>query len=29
LDEEKIRQYVQWQEKLERQAEAMQGKLFE
>jgi putative transposase len=29
LDEEKIRKYVQWQEKQEKQAEAMQGKLFD
>jgi len=29
LDEEKIRQYVQWQEKQEKQAEAVQGKLFD
>jgi REP element-mobilizing transposase RayT len=29
LDEEKIRKYVQWQERQERQAEAVQGKLFE
>jgi putative transposase len=29
LDEEKIRKYVQWQEKRERQTEIMQGKLFD
>ena len=29
LDEEKIRKYVQWQEKQEKQAEALQGKLFD
>lgn len=29
LDEEKIRKYVQWQEKQEKQAEAVQGKLFD
>src|SRR5262245_40227248 len=29
LDEEKIRKYVQWQEKREKQAEAVQGKLFD
>ena len=29
LDEEKIRRYVQWQEKQEKQAEAVQGKLFD
>ena len=29
LDEEKIRKYVQWQEKQEKQAEVVQGKLFE
>ena len=29
LDEEKIRKYVQWQERQERQAEVVQGKLFE
>ena len=28
LDEEKIRKYVQWQEKQEKQTEAVQGKLF-
>lgn len=29
LDEEKIRKYVKWQEKQEKQAEIVQGKLFE
>ena len=29
LDEEKIRKYVQWQEKQEKQVEAVQGKLFD
>jgi putative transposase len=29
LDEEKIRKYVQWQERQEKQAEVVQGKLFE
>lgn len=29
LDEEKIRKYVQWQERQERQVEVSQGKLFE
>ena len=29
MDEEKIRKYVQWQEKQEKQAELMQGKLFD
>ena len=29
LDEEKIRKYVQWQEKQEKHAEAVQGKLFD
>ncbi len=29
LDEEQIRKYVQWQAKQEKQAEAMQGKLFD
>ena len=29
LDEEKIRKYVQWQEKQEKQAEAVQGRLFD
>lgn len=29
LDEEKIRKYVQWQEKQEKQDEAVQGKLFD
>ncbi|MFA5875061.1 MAG: transposase [Anaerolineales bacterium] len=29
LDEEKIRKYVQWQEKQEKQAEIVQGKLFD
>ena len=29
LDEEKIRRYVQWQEKQEKQDEAVQGKLFD
>jgi putative transposase len=29
LDEEKIRKYVQWQEQEEKQAEVVQGKLFE
>ena len=29
LDEEKIRKYVQWQERQERQVEVTQGKLFE
>ena len=29
LDEEKIRKYVQWQEKQEKHAEALQGKLFD
>ncbi len=29
LDGEKIRKYVQWQEKQEKQAEAVQGKLFD
>jgi putative transposase len=29
LDEEKIRKYVQWQEKQEKQAENVQGKLFD
>ena len=29
LDEEKIRKYVQWQERQERQVEVAQGKLFE
>ncbi len=29
LDEEKIRKYVKWQEKREKQLEAIQGKLFE
>jgi putative transposase len=29
LDEEKIRKYVQWQERQERQVEVVQGKLFE
>ena len=29
LDEEKIRKYVQWQEKQEKQAEAVQEKLFD
>jgi putative transposase len=29
LDEEKIRKYVQWQEQQEKQAEVVQGKLFE
>jgi putative transposase len=28
-DEEKIRKYVQWQEKQEKQVEAVQGKLFD
>jgi putative transposase len=29
LDEERIRKYVQWQEEQEKQAEAVQGKLFD
>ena len=29
LDEEKIRKYVQWQEKQEKQDEVVQGKLFD
>ena len=29
LDEEQIRKYVRWQEKRERQHEAIQGKLFD
>ena len=29
LDEDKIRKYVQWQEKQEKQVEAVQGKLFD
>jgi putative transposase len=29
LDEEKVRKYVQWQEKQEKQVEAVQGKLFD
>ena len=29
LDEEQIRKYVKWQEKKEKQLEAIQGKLFE
>ena len=29
LDEEQIRKYVQWQEKQEKQVEAVQGKLFD
>ena len=29
LDEEKIRKYVQWQKQREKQAEVVQGKLFE
>lgn len=29
LDEEKIRKYVQWQEKQDKRAEAVQGKLFD
>ncbi len=29
LDEEKIRKYVQWQEKQEKQTEVVQGKLFD
>lgn len=29
LDEEKIRKYVQWQERQEKQVEAVQGKLFD
>jgi len=29
LDEKKNRKYVQWQEKQEKQVEAVQGKLFE
>ena len=29
LDEDMIRKYVQWQEKQEKQAEAVQGKLFD
>ncbi len=29
IDEEQIRKYVQWQEKQEKQLEAVQGKLFE
>ena len=29
MDEEKIRKYVQWQEKQEKQVEAVQGKLFD
>jgi len=29
MDEEKIRTYVRWQEKQEKQAEAVQGKLFD
>ncbi len=29
LDEEKIRKYVQWQEKQEKQAEIVQGRLFD
>jgi hypothetical protein len=29
LDEENIRKYVEWQEKQERQLEAIQGKLFD
>jgi putative transposase len=29
LDEEKIRKYVQWQEQQEKQAEVVQGKLFD
>ena len=29
IDEEQIRQYVKWQEKQEKQLEAMQGRLFE
>jgi putative transposase len=29
LDEEKIRKYVQWQQKQEKQVEAVQGKLFD
>lgn len=29
LDEEKTRKYVQWQEKEEKQAEVVQGKLFD
>ena len=29
LDEEKVRKYVQWQEQEEKQAEVVQGRLFE
>ena len=29
LDEEKVRKYVQWQEQQEKQAEVVQGKLFD
>jgi putative transposase len=29
LDEEKVRKYVQWQEKQEKKVEAVQGKLFD
>lgn len=29
LDEEKIRKYFRWQEKQEKQVEAVQGKLFD
>ena len=29
IDEERIRQYVKWQEKQEKQLEAIQGKLFD
>ena len=29
IDEEQIREYVRWQEKQEKQAEAIQGKLFD
>jgi putative transposase len=29
IDEEQIRQYVKWQEKQEKQLEAIQGKLFD
>ena len=29
LDKEKIRKYVKWQEKREKQLEAIQGKLFD
>jgi hypothetical protein len=29
LDEEKVKKYVQWQERQEKKIEAVQGKLFD